>query len=440
MMSKVGVPAASHAWLRLRSLCCVALVWMVASVGAAAQDEQLQPVEIRPAFGESAKVEVIAVEGKGWLERRAGQRVLHLAGTPFEMGRQHGVLAREEVRGLVKRVMNLAQLQALKDPEHPIIPKLQEAVKRCMPFMLPEHVEELKGLADGSGVPLDMVHLANMIPELFHCSGFALWGKATTDGALVHGRILDYAMEIGYQQFAAIIVAHPEGRLAYVNVGYTGFLGSVTGTNEKQVSFGEMGGRGEGQWDGMPMAFLMRKGLENANTLDEAVAIFRDTPRTCEYYYVVSDAKIPSARGLACWPKEFIVLNPGEAHPKLPVPLGILDTVLMSGDDRFQRLASRVLFRYGAIDPSVGLQLMRRPVAMKSALHTALFAPAQGKMWVSNAIDQTPSSECPYTEYDLKELFAATTPPSAPVGKAERDEPVSVPVPEGAAQAGTPAK
>jgi hypothetical protein len=160
----------------------------------------------------------------------------------------------------------------------------------------------------------------------------------------------------------------------------------------------------------MPMTFLMRKGLEEADSLDEGLAIFRDTPRTCEYYYVISDAKIPDARGLACRPDKFLVLKPGDPHPDLPVPVGVLDTVLISGDGRFQLLTARVVRDYGKIDGAAGLSIMRRPVAMKSCIHTALFAPAQGKVWVANAVGSTPASECPYTEYDARELLTSKQP------------------------------
>ena len=63
----------------------------------------------------------------------------------------------------------------------------------------------------------------------------------------------------------------PEGKRAFVNVGYAGFVGSVTGMNEAQVSLGEMGGRGEGHWDGVPMANLMRRGLEECGSLAEVI-------------------------------------------------------------------------------------------------------------------------------------------------------------------------
>jgi len=405
------------------------LLAALAAAAVSARAEDPAPgaaVEVHPGSGPNAAVEVVAVEGKGWLERRNGNLVLHVAGTPYEMGFQHGRLLRDTARGLIQRIQTMAALQTAQDPKNPVVPRLKEAWNRVAPFLPYSIHEELRGLAEGAGVSLDTVRIANTIPELFHCSGFALWGKATQDGVLYHGRILDYAMEIGYHQFAVLIVARPEGKHAFVNVGYAGFLGSVTGTNDQQVSFGEMGGGGEGQWDGMPMSFLMRKGLEEADTLEEGVAIFRDTPRTCEYYYVISDAKIPDARGLACWPDRFNLLVPGEAHPDLEVPVGVKDAVLMSAGDRFRLLNARVIMDYGKFDGARGLALMRRPVAMKSAIHTVLFAPAIGKLWVANAVGTTPSSECPYTEYDLRELFEAKAPAAPPA-----DEHAAAPLPAG---------
>lgn len=410
MNRTLGIPPTGRriSWLGFAVLAAACL--FASNVAPCADPEPGKPVEIHSACSDTTQPILLGVEGKGWLERRAGNLVLHMAGTPYEMGYQHGVLLRTQIRQLAATLYAVGAAQALLDPEKAALPKIQQAYQRCLPHIPKDILEELRGLAEGAQLPIEQVRTVNMIPELFHCSGFALWGRATKDGVLYHGRILDYAMEIGYHNYALLIVARPEGKNAFINVGYCGFIGSVTGTNDKQVTFGEMGGRGEGLWDGMPMAFLMRKGLEEADSLDEALSIFQNTPRTCEYYYVISDAKISDARGLACTPDKCLVLKPGEPHPDLPAPVGVLDTVLMSGDGRFQLLAARTIQGYGKFDGPAGLALMRRPVAMKSAIHTALFAPALGKFWVANAIGITPSSECPYTEYDANELLAARQP------------------------------
>ena len=106
----------------------------------------------------------------------------------------------------------------------------------------------------------------------------------------------------------------PDGRYKWMSLGYAGFIGTVTAMNEKGLAIGEMGGRGEGHWDGTPMSLLLRDVMERAATVEEAVDIFRKAPRTCEYYYVVSD-RSGAMRGLCCAPKEVTVLEARPAGP-----------------------------------------------------------------------------------------------------------------------------
>ena len=62
-----------------------------------------QETLIQPSRGgvSAAFTQVVVAHGKGWLERRQGLLVLHVVGTPWEMGEQHGVLLRVHVRGTV---------------------------------------------------------------------------------------------------------------------------------------------------------------------------------------------------------------------------------------------------------------------------------------------------------------------------------------------------
>ena len=261
----------------------------------------------------------------------------------------------------------------------------------------------MEGMAESSGISLEEIRLTNVFPALFHCSGFALFNAATVDGVLYHGRVLDYITELGLQYYPLVQVLQPEGSNAFVNVGYAGFIGSVSGMNDQEVAFGEMGGGGVGAWDGMPMAFLMREGMERAKNLDEALSIFRDTPRTCEYYYVISDGKIPDARGLATTPEKFEVVKPGEFNKFLNEP--VKDAVLMSAGSRYKKLVERVKADYGKIDREKAIHLMDRPVAMKSNLHDVLFVPQKLEFWVANAGSGTPACNEPYTHYSMKDLL-----------------------------------
>ena len=199
----------------------------------------------------------------------------------------------------------------------------------------------------------------------------------------IHGRVLDYGVDMRLQEHAVLIVAEPKGGIPFVNVSYAGFIGSVTGMNAKHVSIGEMGGRGLGAWQGTPMSLLVREVLETANDLDAGVEVFRSHKRTCEYYYVIADGKTNRAVGIAATPENLAEVAPGEAHPRLPKP--VADTVLLSAGKRYDELVQRCKSQYGKLDADTALHLMDCPVAMRSNLHNALFEPRSTRMWIANA-------------------------------------------------------
>ena len=231
---------------------------------------------------------------------------------------------------------------------------------------------------------------------------------------MYHGRILDYGCDWRLQEHAVLTVAEPDGAIPFANVTYAGFVGSVTGINAKSVSIGEMGGRGLGHWAGVPMAFLVRMALEEADDLDEAIGVFRDHPRTCEYYYVVADGKTGKGVGMEASWNTFGVVEMGKAHPRLPH--AVPDAVLLSAGDRYEELARRVKEKHGTIDAESALRLMDRPVAMKSNLHSVLFETKSTKLWVANASkDGQPAASQPYHEFRLGDLLTHQADSAVPV-------------------------
>jgi isopenicillin-N N-acyltransferase like protein len=370
------------------------------------------------ATGARADTRTVARCGQGFLEEVDGSKVLHVKGAPYEMGYQQGALLKDDIRELVRFLFEVKAKEAtLKLAEFKILdPKRAIAgIAATQKKYVPERFsEELRGVADGAGLPVADVIAANFIPEMFHCSGFAIGGSATRDGTLYHGRILDYGCDWKLQEHAVVTVAEPEGKNAFVNVTYAGFVGSVTGMNARQVSIGEMGGRGLGHWDGVPMAFLIRMALEEANDLDGAIAIFRDHPRTCQYFYVLADGKTGQAVGMEASWDAFAVVRMGEAHPRLPH--AVPDAVLLSAGERYEELARRVKQGHGTFDAESARSLMSRPVAMKSNLHSVLFETRSTRFWVANAsLSGDPASSQPYHAFRLTELLTHRPDPDATV-------------------------
>lgn len=57
-----------------------------------------------------------------------------------------------------------------------------------------KYYEEMRGIADASGVPLKLIRRIHMIGELTKgtCSMFGAWGKATPDQNVIQLRALDW--------------------------------------------------------------------------------------------------------------------------------------------------------------------------------------------------------------------------------------------------------
>src|SRR5262249_12256078 len=135
-----------------------------------------------------AETRTLARCGAGFLEEVDGYRVLHIKGQPYEMGYQQGALLRDDIRENVRFLFEVkakemkVELAGVKllDPKRVI----RGIASQQRKFVPERFFEEMRGIADGAGLDVQDIVIANFIPELFHCSGFALSGSATKDGTL----------------------------------------------------------------------------------------------------------------------------------------------------------------------------------------------------------------------------------------------------------------
>jgi hypothetical protein len=334
--------------------------------------------------------------------------VLYTWGTPYEMGHAQGRLLREGVEHMHKVSLSRFLLGGIG-------PKQQdEAWKQAEPFIPADDLEEMRGLSDGTdgAVPLQTVQRMHITPEVseWHCSFFAAWGDATTDGHLIQIRALDYATEAGIQKYPLITVAYPQGGQPYVNVGWQGFTGLVTGYNSSQVAMSEIGD----DWDkdndtfaGIPMVFLMKSVMRQATSLTEAVDQVSRAPRTTSYLYCLGDAKVPDARALQTGHSECRAYSPdeipaGEVPSTVYMSMGIDSPWNAKFHDRLTRLR-------GHIDPAHAMNDLMKGLKTGS-LHSVCMDATAGKLWVANAEGDlgsvVPGYDRPFVEFDAAAAFA----------------------------------
>jgi len=342
--------------------------------------------------------------GRGLMLREEGTvPILFVSGTPEEMGRQHGTLAAEEVRQSYQRVLLVAGgYLYLKDDW--FFDRIQEVEKRTGNVLPARFLRECDAMSEAAGLTRKQGREINLFPEMFHCSGVALRGKATVGGKVVHARVLDYMRDIGLERSALVQVFLPDGYHAWLSIGFAGFNGTVTAMNEKGLAMGEIGGRGEGKWDGLPMSFLMRRVMEECGTVQDAIRLIRSVPLTCGYYYVLSDAGGDLAALDAKAGEPLCVLRPGDAHPLLRETLE--DGVYVTNPKRQETLLSRIRENYGRIDSKRMEEIIRQPVAMRSNLHNAIFEPQN--LDVSFAYCDKSHTACdrPYRKLNLRDLLS----------------------------------
>ncbi len=328
--------------------------------------------------------------------------ILIMAGTPEEMGRQHGELFKNEI----KRTYDCLRLVAggyMMMKNDWFYDRIDEVQKRTAHVLPERYLNELDAMSDAAGLTHAQGRQIGFFPELFHCSGIAARGKATTNGQVVHVRVLDYMKDIGLQNMALIQVFLPDGFNPWISVGFAGFNGTVTAMNAKGLAMGEMGGEGEGDWDGLPMSYLMRKIMEECDTVQQAKKLIEETPLTCEYYYVLSDATGDMVAVETKAGKTPVFVKPGEKHPLLLEAFE--DVAWITAPQRQKALCERVHKYYGKIDAETMKEVIKRPVAMSSNLHDAIFLPQSLDMHFAYASDTVIGCDNTYHKVNLKELI-----------------------------------
>jgi tetratricopeptide (TPR) repeat protein len=143
---------------------------------------------------------------------------------------------------------------------------------------------------------------------LLGCSAFAAFGQATAGGHLIVGRDFDFEGGDIFDQQKAVIIVHPNGRIPFASVAWVGFAGVVTGVNAEGIVIVVNAARTDDKaYEGMPVAFLAREVLEQAHTLDEAIAILRKQRTLVSDVFLVGDGKAETAAVVEKSPTRFAV-------------------------------------------------------------------------------------------------------------------------------------
>ena len=195
------------------------------------------------------------------------------------MGEAAGILLREQIQEYSRLVLDL-----MTKDMHAGMEVLDQVFEQTKPHIPAYFLEEIQGMARGSGVDNQTLVRINMIGEAseWHCSLFGAWGPATQTGNLLQLRSLDFAVRAEIQRYPLITIYHPDQGHPFANIGWSAMVGAVTVC--PQPGWGSvklvMIHRENDSFDGMPFMFMLRDILQFDTSLQEAITRVKETVRT----------------------------------------------------------------------------------------------------------------------------------------------------------------
>lgn len=372
------------------------------------------------------------------VESRGKLQIIHLEGNPYDMGYQHGFLLQEEVKKNAGSILAYygSRWKVPGIGRWVVNRQLDHAYRRIEPFLSHDHKEELRGLAEGSGVPLEDLQRVHAISERFPVSGssFVVYGKATRGGRLLHAHNLDWDLRTGIGRHPVLFVCKPTGKLPFVNLGFAGFIGVFSGINHQGISVAGMDAASADETlRGIPMLFLLKQVLEESDTLQEAQALVGKAWRTGGYNYLFADAVRQDAVVLETTSQLLAVFYHEDRSPLPPYGVVLKEAMVRaetaldplvrerqscsngnpgrSGleppagsvyEERYRKQATFVRNNYGGMTPEAA-QLIARESADSKNLQNVVYA--YPEFWAAYAQEGMPASKTPAWHFHLEELF-----------------------------------
>jgi hypothetical protein len=228
----------------------------------------------------------------GWVEVRDNITILHVNGSHYKMGYQHGYLLQEEVQENVRAFLHYAEEYLSKRD-------LLQLWNISKPYVPSGYLEEMQGLADGANISFDDVVACIMAVEYSDhgCYGIAAWGSATADGRLYHARSFDLPSNVQdlvsgryAHENTVLIIRNPDNGSASLCPSVAGSFHTGGGINENGVALGiQICWSKDQTFQGNPYHFRVQAVLDSATNAEEALQIL-NTNRTHGFNFIVSQA------------------------------------------------------------------------------------------------------------------------------------------------------
>ena len=232
----------------------------------------------------------------GWVENRDGVIIIHVSGSNYEMGYQHGYYLKEEYM-----ICHRAWLSFLEKKNVTLDDMIQfwNDVNSSYPN---EYKEEIEGRSEALGLTFEEVAAMEMIGIALYkpkeCFGIIPWGPATEDGKLLHIYSGDFSLDLKDPitgnfalNYQIIVVRKPNDGFASVYYGLPTEIGAEGGVNEQGlvISYTALI-TDNSSFNGFPCSLRQLMVLDYASNAEESVDIVNSN-RTGGWSFIIGDSK-----------------------------------------------------------------------------------------------------------------------------------------------------
>jgi tetratricopeptide (TPR) repeat protein len=379
-----------------------------------------------------------------WFRKsKSGLFELYVEGQPFERGVVNGKLTRE-----------LIQLQEdyFNEQINRMVPSnfYRHFLKYVIGWFnrdLDKHVteedkEEIFGISDAASTKYDYIgnnyqrilnyHAAHDIGHalqnlaLVGCTSFGTWGSRSADSNLIIGRNFDFYVGDHFSENKIVSFENPSQGFKFMSVTWAGFIGVVSGMNEKGLTVTINAAKSEIPYgSATPVSLVAREILQYAENISQALAIAKKRKMFVSESFLIGSAEDAKAVIIEKTPDSVGLYDPGKNqiicanHFQSPELAGLRSNKLQirqsASEYRYERL-KELLSTVKKNDVTETAQILRdhrglentdiglgneKAINQLIAHHSVIFEPQKKRVWVSTAPWQLGEFVC----YDFEKVF-----------------------------------
>lgn len=262
---------------------------------------------------------------------------------------------------------------------------------------------------------------------LVGCTSFAAWDEKTEDGGLLIGRNFDFYAGDDFAENKVVSFINPDQGYKFMSISWSGFIGVVSGMNEKGLTVTINAGKSKIPWMAKtPISIVTREILQYASNIEEAIAIAKKREVFVSEAIMVGSAQDHKAVLIEVSPKDFGVYEVENSDELIcsnhfqsdvyKTDRRNLKTIKNSHSQyRFDRMA-QLLSENRKVNPDIAVDILRDTKGLNDndigygnekalnqllAHHGIVFKPEDLKVWVS----ANPYQLGEFVAYDLNTVF-----------------------------------